>query len=86
MEVPRLGVELELQLLAYTIATATTTWDLSHVCDLHHSSQQYWILNLLSEARDQTCKLMVPGRIHFCCATTGTPFLVDFFFKPSPQP
>ena len=27
MEVPRLGVELELQLLAYT--TATATWDLS---------------------------------------------------------
>ena len=24
----------------------------SHVCDLHHRSQQRWILNLLSEARD----------------------------------
>ena len=29
MEVPRLGVELELQLLAYT--TATATWDPSHL-------------------------------------------------------
>ena len=29
MEVPRLGVELELQLLAYT--TATATQDLSHI-------------------------------------------------------
>ena len=36
MEVPRLSVELELQLLAYTSATAMP--DLSHVCDLHHSS------------------------------------------------
>ena len=35
MEVPRLGVESELQLPAYTIATATP--DLSHVFDLHHS-------------------------------------------------
>ena len=42
MEVLRLGVELELQLLAY--ATATATWDLSCVCDLYHSSWQCWIL------------------------------------------
>ena len=55
MEVPRLGVELELQLPATATATATATWDLSLICDLHHSSWQYWILNPLSEARDQTC-------------------------------
>ena len=36
MEGPRLGVELELRLLAYT--TATATLDPNHVCDLHHSS------------------------------------------------
>ena len=42
-------VELELQPLAY--ATATTTQDLSQVCDLHHSSQQRLILNPQSEAR-----------------------------------
>ena len=35
MEVPRPGVELELQLLAYT--TAIATWDLSFICNLHHS-------------------------------------------------
>ena len=52
MEVPRLGVELELQPPAY--ARATTTWDSSCVCNLHHSSQQRRILNPLSEARDQT--------------------------------
>ena len=32
MEVTRLGVKLELQLLAYT--TATAMWDLSHICYL----------------------------------------------------
>ena len=50
MKIPRLGVEFELQLPAYTIATAT--WDPSCVCDLHHSSRQCQILNLLSQARD----------------------------------
>ena len=39
--------------------------DLSHVCDLHHSSQQHRILNLLSEARDWTPDLVVPSQIHF---------------------
>ena len=32
MEVSRLGIELELQLLAYT--TATAMWDLSCMCEL----------------------------------------------------
>ena len=56
MEVPRLGAELELQLPAYT--TATATWDLSCVFDLHHSSRHCWILNPLTEARDGTRILM----------------------------
>ena len=43
MEVPRLGVELELQLLAY--ATATATPHLSHLCDLYQGSQPHRILN-----------------------------------------
>ena len=71
MEVPRLGVKSELQLPAYT--TATAMQDPSRICDLHHSSRHYWILNPLNEARDQTCNLQVLGRIHFSCATTGTP-------------
>ena len=54
MEVPRLGVESELQLLAY--ATAIRTTDLSHVCNLYHSSQQHQILNLLSEASSLTAE------------------------------
>ena len=36
MEVPRLGVKSELQLLAYTTVTATP--DPSRICDLHCSS------------------------------------------------
>ena len=48
MEVPRLEVESELHLLAYT--TATATWDLSHVCDLHHSSPQQYLIQAESAA------------------------------------
>ena len=71
MEVPRLGVYSELLLLAYAIATATP--DPSHVCNLHQSSWQQWILNQLSEARDRTYNLIVPSQIRFCCAMMGTP-------------
>ena len=49
-EVPRLGGQLELQLLPYT--TATVTPDPSRVCDLQHGLRQHQSLNLLSEARD----------------------------------
>ena len=50
MEVPRLGVQSELQLLAYT--TATVISGPSCVFNLYHSSWQRWILNPLNEARD----------------------------------
>ena len=62
MEVPRLGVELELQLSAYAIATATP--DMNRICDLHHSSRQQWILNPLNEATDQTRILMDTRWVH----------------------
>ena len=52
MEIPRPGVKSELQLLAF--ATATATWDLRRVCNLHHRSPQHRTLNPLSEARDPT--------------------------------
>ena len=61
-EVTRLGVESELQLP--TFATATATQDLSHVCDLHHSSWQCRIFNPLREARDRTLILMDSSRVH----------------------
>ena len=65
-------------LLAYAIATAMQ--DLSLVCELHHSSWQCRILDPMSEARDQTCILMDTSRIHFHCATTGTPVLFCLFY------
>ena len=64
MEVLRLGVESELQLLAYTAATATQ--DPSRICDLHHSSRQCWIFNPLREARDRTHILMDTVRFLTC--------------------
>ena len=81
MEVPRLGAELELQLLAYITARATR--DLSLVCDLHHGSRQRRILNPLSEARDRTRILMVPSRASFHCTMTGTPFYTFFQHLPN---
>ena len=63
MEVTRSGVESELQLPAYT--TATAKLDLSFICDPHHSSWQCWILNPLREARDQAHNLMDPSQVHY---------------------
>ena len=48
----QLGVKMELQLPAYTTATATP--DPSSICSLHCSSRQCQILNPLIEARDRT--------------------------------
>ena len=53
MDVPRLGTELELQLLAYV--TAIATGDLSLICNLYYRSRKHQILNPLSKTRDQTC-------------------------------
>ena len=54
MQVPKLGVKSELQLLAYT----TAMLDLSPMAGLHHSLRQRWILNRLSAARDHTYIVM----------------------------
>lgn len=62
MEVPRRGVESELQ----ACTTATAMADPSHICDLHGSLQHHRILNPLSEARDQTCVLMDSSRVCYC--------------------
>ena len=63
MEVPRLGVELEVQLPAYT--TAIAMQNPSFIFDLQHSSGQCQIINPLSRARDQTCILMDTSQVHF---------------------
>ena len=61
IEVSKLGIKSELQLLATTTATATP--DPNCVCDIHHSSWQHQILNPLSEARDRTCVFMGASQI-----------------------
>ena len=67
----------ELQLLAHP--TATAMQDSSHVCDLHHSSQQCWILNTLREwILVETPILMDTSRVHYCWATTETPVFFSY--------
>ena len=78
MEVPRLGVKLELQLPAYTTATAMR--DLSRICNLYHGSWQRRILNPLSKGRDRTAtSWFLVGFVNHC-ATTGTPNILNFLF------
>ena len=77
MKVPRLGVKSHLQMLA--CSTAIAMWDLSHICNLHHSSQQHWIPDPLSEAGDETHILVNTTRISFHCTTTGN----SYFFNGS---
>ena len=62
MEIPRLGVEAELQLPAGRHHSHSDQ-DPSHV--VHHSSQQCWILNPLSEGRDRTHILMDTSQAHY---------------------
>ena len=77
IEVPRLGAESELQLLADT--TATATWDPSCVCNLHHSLQQPQILNPLSEARIKPAISWFLAR--FVSAAPQQELLIFIFFK-----
>ena len=70
MEVSRLGVESELQLLTYT--TAKPTRDLCHICDLHRSSRQHGIINPLKVARDPTGILMDSSWILNLLSHSGT--------------
>ena len=80
MEVPWRGVELELQQQARS--TATSTWDLSHACDLRHSLGKCWILNPLSEARDQTCTLLDTSWVLNSLSQKGTPVHPFFWINP----
>ena len=78
MELPRRGVKSELQLPAYSTATAMP--DLSCICSLCHSLQQCLILNPLSEARGQTCVLMDTTRVLDLLSSSGNSFFFFFFF------
>ena len=83
MEFSSLGVKSELQLPAYT--TATTTQDLSRVCDPHHSSRQHQILNPLTKAKDRTHVLMDTSGVHNLLShhgNAGLLFSVDTYIPP----
>ena len=84
MEVPRLGVESELYLPAYT--TATATGNLSCICNLHHSSQQRQIPDPPTKAPDRTHILMDTHWICFYCTTTGTPRSYCLLIPPLSNP
>jgi len=72
MEVPRLGVQLELQLLAYIHHSHSNVG--SDLClQLAPQLPATLVLNPLSEARDRTHNLTFPSWIHFRCAKMGTP-------------
>ena len=66
MEIPRPVVESELQLQAYT--TATATWEpTSQQCQIWAASVTFaaaWVLNPLSKARDGTHILMDISLVH----------------------
>ena len=84
MKVARLGVKLELQLLAY--GTATEMPDPSHIWDLYQSSWKCQILNPPSEARGKTLNLMVSSWIHFCCAMMETAPFYSFTWLSEYRP
>ena len=71
MEVPRLGVESELQLPAYATATAMVGSEL-HLQPIPQLKATL-IPNPLSEARDRICIFMDSSRICFCCTTKRFP-------------
>ena len=64
MEVPRLGVESELQLSAYTTATAQGVQAASATYTTVHRNARS--INPLSKASDQTHVLMDTIRVHYC--------------------
>ena len=70
MEVPRLGVEWEPQLLAYI--TGTTMPDLSCVCILHRSSWQQVLNQLMEGGIESESSWLLIGFVT-CWATMETP-------------
>ena len=69
-EVPRLGSELEIQLLAYTKATAML--DPSRICDLYHSSWQGRILNSCLRPGIKPASSWILVGFIICWVTVGT--------------
>ena len=78
---PRLGVESELQVSAYSTATATP--DPSHICNVHQSSLQHQIFILPIEAWNWTLILMDTSMVCYHWATTQTPW--QWFLSLDPR-
>ena len=79
MEIPKLGVELEL--VAAYFGAATATRDPSHcTCDLYPSSQNHQILNPLSKA---SSVLTDATQVRYCWARTGTPRATFLVINPT---
>ena len=76
-KVPSIGVQSEAA--AAGLLHSHSKPDVSHACDLHHSSLQCQICNTLSKARDWTHILMDTSRVHYSWATKGTQSI--FFWK-----
>ena len=70
MEVPRPGVKSELQLLAYT----TATQDLSHICNLHHSSGNTRSLTHWARLGIEPTSSWILSGFITQWVTTGTPY------------
>ena len=77
MEVPRLGIKSELQLLA--TATATATPDLSESATYTTAHSNARSFDPLSKARDGTQILIDSSRVCFHCTTAGTPKIWSSF-------
>ena len=79
MEVHRLGVELELQLPAYTTATAMPDLTTSATCAAACGSGNAGSFNPVSEASDQTCILMDASQVFNPLSHNGPPKLAFRF-------
>ena len=58
---------------AASLYHGTATPDPSHLCNLHHSSWQCWILNPLSKAKDWNCILMDTTWVRLHWTRAGNP-------------
>ena len=79
MEVPRLGVELELQLSAYTTQQQLEIPAVSATYTTAHSNAGSF--NPLSEARDPTYVFMDPSQVHQLLSHEGNSFFLVIIFS-----
>ena len=91
MELPRLGSNWSCSYQPQPQPQPCQNWAMSLVCDLHHSSWQHWILNLLSEARDQIRTLLEHSQVFNRPSSSensrGTLYLINtLLFGPKSSP